>query len=101
MSQMARLSLRTVMQRAAANSVTTIIEGISQAVGNAFPIIWEHSSWQMPLFASHYGSTFSSSFNSGSGHVCCFLNGSLGRNHSETCAGCIVSCTTANNRSRN
>ena len=57
MSQMARLSSWAVMQRAAANSVTTIIEGISHAVGNAFPIIWEHSSWQMPLFAFNHGST--------------------------------------------
>jgi hypothetical protein len=79
------------MQRAAANSANTIHIDISQAVGNAFPIIWEHSSRQMSLFAFHHGSTFASSSIPGSGQVFCLLNGSGGRNHSETWEGCIVS----------
>src|SRR6266567_4442118 len=52
------------------------------------------------LLHSHHGSTLSSSSILASSHVCRFLDGSGGRNHSETWDGCIVSCTTACNCSR-
>ena len=52
------------------------------------------------LLHSHHGSTLSSSSILASSHGCRFLDGSGGRNHSEICAGCIVSWTTAISCSR-
>src|SRR5258708_13965468 len=52
------------------------------------------------LLPSHHGSTLSSSSILASSHGCRFLDGSGGRNHSEICAGCIVSWTTAISCSR-
>src|SRR6266568_6927251 len=49
----------------------------------------------------HHGSPHSSSSILASNHVFRFLDGSGGRNHSETWEGCIVSWTTATNCSLN
>src|SRR6266487_5779037 len=56
---------------------------------------------KLPLFASHHGFALSSSSLLASRHIFRFLDGSGGLSQRETCAGCIVSCTTASNCSRN
>src|SRR5258708_4456553 len=53
------------------------------------------------FFSSHHGATHSSSALLVSSHLFRFLDGSGGRNHSETWEGCIVSSTTATSCSRN
>src|SRR2546430_3168599 len=58
---------------------------------------WSKASW----FGSHHGDHLSSSPRRGSTRVVCFSCHCCGRSHSETCIGCIVSCTTVSSRSLN